>query len=415
MAKEKAADCPRGSRTICLPIAEEEYVRVVASPTLFREVLDRYFAAMPEVFPPAFAEGYRMKDDRTSRNTGVRSRRIKLRDGTSYSIRPSFLLPYLVGRTEEAEPALFLRKFGVPFWALAHVFGHDRMYWYRLAMGLGRNSVVGTTCRKVAIPKDLLADEHHRDRNGVKNYIATTVGGGCCLGAAVAEAAGADELTEAYGVFRREARDVEPDYTPKTVNTDGWAGTQRAWKTLFPLVVVLQCFLHAWLKIRDRAKHLGNQFTEIRQKVWDAYHAPDRRSFSQRIRALRVWATKTLDGIVRDKTLDLCAKRDLWKVAYDHPAGHRTSNMLDRIMRTMNRYFTDGQHLHGSSAAAERHCRAYALLWNFSPWSPATAKANRDRNSPAERLNQHRYHDHWLHNLLVSASLAGFRHAPQNP
>jgi hypothetical protein len=29
--------------------------------------------------------------------------------------------------------------------------------------------------------------------------------------------------------------------------------------------------------------------------------------------------------------------------------------------------------------------------------------------SPAERLNQHRYHDNWLHNLLVSASLAGYR------
>jgi hypothetical protein len=29
--------------------------------------------------------------------------------------------------------------------------------------------------------------------------------------------------------------------------------------------------------------------------------------------------------------------------------------------------------------------------------------------SPAERRNEHRYHDDWLQNLLISASLAGFR------
>ncbi len=28
---------------------------------------------------------------------------------------------------------------------------------------------------------------------------------------------------------------------------------------------------------------------------------------------------------------------------------------------------------------------------------------------PAERANRHRYHDGWLHNLLVSASLGGYR------
>lgn len=57
----------------------------------------------------------------------------------------------------------------------------------------------------------------------------------------------------------------------------------------------------------------------------------------------------------------------------------------------------------------ERHARGWALLWNFAPWSPATAKANDDWRSPAERLNRHRYHDDWLQNLLISASLGGFR------
>ena len=110
----------------------------------------------------------------------------------------------------------------------------------------GRKSRVGNCC------------------DGQKIYIATTVGNGCCLGAELAEAAGSDELKvayqvfkdEAYQVFKDEACDVSPKYAPKTVSTDGWKGTQAAWKVLFTKVVILLCFLHGWLKIRDRAKRL---------------------------------------------------------------------------------------------------------------------------------------------------------------
>jgi hypothetical protein len=56
------------------------------------------------------------------------------------------------------------------------------------------------------------------------------------------------------------------------------------------------------------------------------------------------------------------------------------------------------------------------LLINFAPWSPQAVRANGGKGrSPAERLNQHRYHDNWLHNLLVSASLAGYRHVNAPP
>ena len=48
----------------------------------------------------------------------------------------------MAGWTDDVEKPLFLRRFGVPFWALAHVFGKDAMYWYQLAISLGRNSVV---------------------------------------------------------------------------------------------------------------------------------------------------------------------------------------------------------------------------------------------------------------------------------
>jgi hypothetical protein len=155
---------------------------------------------------------------------------------------------------------------------------------------------------------------------------------------------------------------------------------------------------------------------EVSRRVWEAYHAPDRRSLAQRLRRLREWATGHLRGVVRENVLALCGKRARWSVAYDHPGGHRTSNMLDRVMRGMNRYFDQGQHLHGSCEGCRRHCRAWALLYNFRPWYPATTRANDDWRCPAERLNRHRYHDCWLQNLLISASLGAYRcPLPQNP
>ena len=130
----------------------------------------------------------------------------------------------------------------------------------------------------------------------------------------------------------------------------------------------------------------------------------------------RQWAAGHLTGIVLEKVLDLCGKREYrWSIAYRHPGGHRTSNMLDRLMRGMNRYFDQGQHLHGSLEACRLHCRAWALLSNFTPWHPAVAGDNQGWRCPAERLNQHRYHDCWLQNLLISGSLGGYRRpAPQN-
>lgn len=403
-----ADKCSKNS-TICLPICEDEYNEIIDLPEPFRKFLDGNYEKFPELFPANFSDGYQLKDHRISLKTGIKIRRIELRDESSYSVRPSFLMPYMTGRTKDVEKPMFLRKFGVPFWALSYAFGRNRMYWYRNAVSFGHNSIVGTTVRKVKVPENTLADEHHQTRNGQKNYIAMTVGEGCCLGAGISETAGTKDLTEGYRKFKEEAQNVEPDYTPKTVNTDGWKSTKAAWLILFPSVVVLQCFLHSWLKIRDRAKHLKDKFIDISQMVWNVYRAPDTRTFSQRIRRLKEWANKSLEGIVLEKVLDLCNKRELWKDAYKYPDGHRTSNMLDRVMRSMNRYFFDGQHLHGAKEASELNCRSWALLYNFTPWNPEISKVNEGWNSPAERLNKFRYHDNWLENALISASLGGYR------
>jgi hypothetical protein len=398
-----------GCSTICLPISQEDYLALIDSPQQFRRWLDTAFRDCPELFPTAFANGYTLKDDRISAKLGLRLRRVECKAfGQAYTVRPSFALPYMAGWTDDVEKPLFLRRFGVPFWALARVFGHDPMYWYRLEVSLGRNSVVGTTVRRADLPVDLVADEHHQTRDGAKVFITTVVAQGCCLGASVVDTADEVGLSSGYGVFQKETRDIEADYSPKTVNTDGWKATQLAWVGLFPLVAVLRCYLHGWLSIRDGCKKHPS-FQTLSEKVWHAYYAEDRRTFSQRLRRLREWAERNLSGEILERTLRLCARVEEYSLAYQHPGGHRTSVMLDRVMRGMNGYFVGCQHLHGSQEATERHARAWALLFNFAPWGPETLRTSGDWHSPAERLNRHRYHDNWLHNLLVSASLGGYR------
>lgn len=410
---------PRGCSTICLPFDQHDYSRVVNDPAAFRAALDGLFARMPELFPEAFAAGYTLKDDRLSKKLGLRLRRIECKaSGAAFTVRPAFALPYMTALADDVCGPLFLRAFGVPFWALARVFGRDAMYWYRLEVALGRNSIAGTTLRQAPLPGHLLADEHHQPRDGQKNYVATTVGAGCCLGAALAQSAGAEDLQPAYAVFKAEAQDVQPGYAPQTVSVDGWASTHQAWRALFPVVLLLRCFLHGWLNIRSRGK-LSAAFEALSARVWEAYRAASRRSFAQRLRRLWQWAQgQALTAWLLEQVQKLCSRAREYGLAYAHPGAHRTSNMLDRVMRSMNRYFDAGQHLHRSAAACARHVRAWALLFNYRPWHPAVARANGGWRSPAERLNRHRYHDDWLQNLLASASLGGYRRRsgpPQTP
>ena len=66
MAEGIATRSSRGHRTICLPIEEEDYVRIIHDPKAFRRTLDDCFRQTPELFPVNFALGYELKDDRMS-------------------------------------------------------------------------------------------------------------------------------------------------------------------------------------------------------------------------------------------------------------------------------------------------------------------------------------------------------------
>ena len=80
MAEGIATRSSRGHRTICLPIAEEDYLRIIHDPKAFRRTLDDCFRQIPELFPVNFALGYQLKDDRMSAKQQIPIRRILLKD-----------------------------------------------------------------------------------------------------------------------------------------------------------------------------------------------------------------------------------------------------------------------------------------------------------------------------------------------
>jgi hypothetical protein len=187
----------------------------------------------------------------------------------------------------------------------------------------------------------LVADEKHSWLKGKRVYIATTAAKDGILGASVAPSASQTDLEKADSIFASEAKALDADYAPDTVNTDGWPATQNAWHALFKQITVMLCFLHALINIRDRAKKaFGKLDQEVQTRVWDAYHAPSKRAFAQRLRRLRAWASEALpESEMKQKTLDLCDQRDAFSPSYDPPLAHRTSNMVDRLMRFLDRAF----------------------------------------------------------------------------
>jgi len=413
---KKRCKVTKVSKRITLPIALSVYNELSQDAPAFRAWLDTMIATYPELFPENINIGYTLHDllPPSVKMPEVRLRRIQLKapdeQGRAqvFTIGSSGVMPYMTGYTDEVEKVLFLRRFGVPFWGLSYVFGRNDSYWYRLSTHLGRYEIVGTTVKDPdKLPQHLLADEKHARFNGHKTYIATTVGADCVLGASVALKADEMALTEAYGQFKQEAHHLEPDYEPQTVNTDGWMATQKAWRALFTTIIIIECFLHAFLKIRNRCqKRWQTVWPDIQQQVWDIYQAADAQDFRQQITDFLSWARQTVSGPALAAIEKLGAKTDKFVLAFDFPQAYRTSNMIDRHMEPLARCLSDARFFHGHWRSAELQVRTWALFHNFWPYCPR-ANISQSYISPAHRLNGRVYHHNWLHNLLISTSATG--------
>lgn len=145
------------SKNICLSFASEaQYNELVDDPMLFRNFLDMAYQHHCELFPKDWADGFTFHDTYHSKKTSFVIRRVKLlKTAQVFSIRPSFLMPYMTAQTDEVEKALYLSQYGVPLSALVYVFGRDEMFWYRLILQFGQR-------------EQLVVIDFHNERNLVR-------------------------------------------------------------------------------------------------------------------------------------------------------------------------------------------------------------------------------------------------------
>lgn len=217
--------------------------------------------------------------------------------------------------------------------------------------------------------------------------------------------AGAEALTQAYGVFRTEAHALSPDYSPKTVNTDGWEATQIAWRTLFPGITLILCFLHTVLGVQQRCRREPTLFKQVSDKLWHLFHSETPAQFGQRLRRIHEWANQVTSEAVRQKLLALKSKAVGFRPRFTFPEAYRTSNQVDRLMNIQDRLLYQMQYFHGNQKSANQALRAMALLWNFHPYCQKIQADYLSTRSPFRDLNGFSYHNHWLRNLLIASSL----------
>lgn len=404
---------PKSSRIIRLNYDHVQHEKFMSDHESFKIFLDDQIAKHPELFPVDIVNGYTLngKSRASAKLDNLQFRKIEItRTGDVFSVYPSFVMPNLTAYTVDVEKALLLRKHDVPYSTLVYIFGKDEMYWWRVENTFSKCSIVGTTIKNAEkLPEDIGVDEKHAKRKKEKIYIATTVAGNCVLGAEVATDAYAQSLTKAYSVFANECRNIDHNYAPKTVSIDGWDATKAAMNSIFTGIVIIYCFLHGFIKIRDRCRR-SDQFDVICGKVWHVYQAVSKKSFAQRLRRLRDWANDNvhMPGTL-SKIMALCDRSKLYQKAYDHPNGYRTSNAVDRSLKQLKKSIFTRQNYHGRIETTNCAVRSWAILHNFYPYCLKKMKSKDQYMSPSTEINGFYYSGNWLENLLISSSMNGYK------
>lgn len=328
-SKEKIEKTPKGTRIIRLPIAELLYPETVQSPYLFGRWMDGLDEKYKLLFDCDLSQGYQLHDIRCSRKMSLNYRRISIGEEI-YTIHPSFIMPYWSGKVVDCREGILLYLRGTSLDSIVTCFGENQQKWLDRVNHLGRFSIVGTTVKNPdLLAESLTADEKITSLNGKEIYACVTVGENCILGADLSLTEDEHGLKESYDVFKQESLNIAPNYQPKSVNTDGWAATRKAWKGLFNEIMLILCFLHSYIKIRNISKKepLKN---ELFNQVWEAYDADNKTEFISKITQIDDWAKKNINSLtVLAQVEKMKNNAELFATSFDCK-GKRTSNMTVR-------------------------------------------------------------------------------------
>jgi hypothetical protein len=384
-SKENLEKTPKGIRIIRLPITELLYSETIESAYLFRHWIDGLDEKYKLLFDRDLSQGYQLHDIRYSRKMSLSYRRISI-GKEIYTIHPSFVMPYWSGKVVDCRDGIMLYLRGTSLDNIVTCFGENQQKWLDRVNHLGRFSIVGTTVKSPdLLAESLTADEKITFLNGKEIYACVTVGEDCILGADLSLTEDEDGLKESYDIFKQESLNISPTYQPKSVNTDGWAGTRKAWKGLFNEVILILCFLHSYIKIRSISKKepLKN---ELFNQVWEAYNAENKTDFISKIAQIDDWAKKNINSLtVLAQVEKMKNNAHLFATSFDCE-GKRTSNMVDRAIKPMDKFLSNAQYFHGNLSSAQLTIRAFAIGYNFLPFCQRTIKSKKNSIWLAEPL-----------------------------
>ncbi len=338
---------------------------------------DEFVEKHPELFPDGIRNGYGLKEVRRPKKPGVPTRRITV-DSVAYTVRPSFAMAYHTAFADDVEKALFPWKVNAPFWAMTYVFGRNNTYWHRMEQSLGRNSVVGTTVKSPGLlPENLPADEKHSRLKGEKVRVPATP-----------SAAGAYwELPQARTPERRAWRKAAACSRRKP-----WTWTLDTWT---------RSEIRGHGRVESHHERMERPVSDdLRRLPLPARVHKDPRSDKQEIqRAFQNSGGQDME-LLRGRFEGLLFPTGAQALRTGpggrDSGGHRTGNMIDRLMQRMDRHPGSTFCFHGSLAAAESGVRVRALVHTFATCTPWTVREHDDWKSPAEWLNKTRYHENWL-------------------
>lgn len=328
-SKEKNEKTPKGTRIIRLPISEILYEPTINDPTCFRVWLDSLASKYQSLFEVDLSKGYRLHDIRHSRKMALSYRRINV-EGKIYAIQPSYIMPYWSCKVSDCREGIMLYLRGTSLDSIVTCYGGNQQKWLDRVNHLGRFSIVGTTVKKEGLlPESLTADEKITFLNGKEVYACITTGNECILGADISLTEDEVGLKDGYDVFKQEAANVSVHYQPKSVNTDGWPSTRKAWKSLFNQITLILCFLHSFIKIRNISKKEPSK-NELHNQIWEAYRAESKADFIEKIKEIEIWAKKTIDNkTILAQVEKMKNNAELYATSFDCD-GKRTSNMTVR-------------------------------------------------------------------------------------
>ena len=155
-------------------------------------------------------------------------------------------------------------------------------------------------------------------------------------------------------------------------------------------------------------------FLEVAVKLWNCYRATNKKSFSQRVRRLAEWydASQSLPAVISEpikkhrKIIGSMLPPMIIRVAIV-PAICLIDwcNAWIGIFLAPNTFMG----LWGRQNLTSGAGLLFAIFRHQIQWRQKSITV---KKSPTDRLNGFSYHENWLQNLLVSASLREFRPTP---